>query len=245
MLVKAEEQKNVVGLVRTLFPYLSNVPDIEIAKAVALAKEMGLNPIKKECHFIPFKDRLQVVVSYTEYIKRAEASNKLDGWDVKIDDKCESATITIYRKDWEKPFTWTVYKQEAYKETESWKKMPCFMLRKVAIAQGFRLAFPNETADLPYEEAEITPITETMEHTMEHTKEHIRELERTITDKQRKRLFAIAKEHGVTEEEVKEIIQRYGYESTKDILMKDYEKIIAEIEQQAEKEPDWTEYEEE
>ena len=58
-----------------------------------------------------------------------------------------------------------------------------------------------------------------------------------ISDKQRKRLWAIAKEHGVSEEEIKEIIGRYGYESTKEISWKDYEKIIEEIQAQSEREP--------
>lgn len=60
---------------------------------------------------------------------------------------------------------------------------------------------------------------------------------RVISDKQRKRLWAIAKEHGVSEEEVKEIIARYGYESTKEITIENYDKIIEEIELQSEREP--------
>jgi len=60
---------------------------------------------------------------------------------------------------------------------------------------------------------------------------------KTISDKQRKRLWAIAKEHGVSEEEVKQIIAQYGYESTKEITIENYDKIIEEIELLSEKEP--------
>ena len=60
----------------------------------------------------------------------------------------------------------------------------------------------------------------------------------TISDKQRNRLFAIAKEHGVSNDEIKEIIAKYGYTSTKDIKIEDYDKIIKDIEELSEKEPE-------
>ena len=50
-----------------------------------------------------------------------------------------------------------------------------------------------------------------------------------ITENQRKRLWAIAKKNGVTEDDVKQVISRYGYSATADITMDDYEKIIGEI----------------
>ena len=62
----------------------------------------------------------------------------------------------------------------------------------------------------------------------------------TISEKQRKRLWAIAKKHGLTEEQLKELIAKYGYESTKDIHWKDYNKIIEEIENPSEEDtPDF------
>ena len=50
-----------------------------------------------------------------------------------------------------------------------------------------------------------------------------------ITSKQLKRLFAIASKEGVTNEHAKSIIQSYGFESSKDIFVDDYDKIIEEI----------------
>ena len=46
-----------------------------------------------------------------------------------------------------------------------------------------------------------------------------------ITSKQMQRLFAIAGQHGKTRQEAKDIIVAAGYESSKAILQKDYEKI--------------------
>ena len=39
--------------------------------------------------------------------------------------------------------------------TQFWSKQPRFQLRKVAMAQAFRLAFPDELGGLPYESAEL------------------------------------------------------------------------------------------
>lgn len=52
----------------------------------------------------------------------------------------------------------------------------------------------------------------------------------TISEPQRKRMFAIAGENKVSNDEVKAIVEYYGYESSKDILKKDYEKICGQIE---------------
>jgi hypothetical protein len=48
-----------------------------------------------------------------------------------------------------------------------------------------------------------------------------------ITGPQEKRLWAIAKEKGVSENEVRTIINNHGYEKTSEIQTIDYEKIIA------------------
>lgn len=53
-----------------------------------------------------------------------------------------------------------------------------------------------------------------------------------ISEAQRKRLYALAK--GVSETEVKAIIKEYGYESSKDIQVKDYELICQKVAQKAE-----------
>ena len=166
------DKKKIVEDIRFLFPELENVPSDEIIKAVYLAKHYELDPLKREVYFVPFniydtdpktnrryvkKKTVQLIVSYLEYIKRAERSEKLDGWSVQIKREGTDfvAEVTIWRKDWRQPFVWNVYLSEVKKDTRAWREMPKFMLRKVAIAQAFRIAFPEELAGMPYEEAEI------------------------------------------------------------------------------------------
>jgi len=137
----------------------------------------GLNPLKREIHFIPYwnsgagKYEVKIVVGYEVYLKKAERSGKLNGWKVDIQGSGDDmkAIVTIYRKDWEYPFVHEVYFNEVKqtKKTErgeelspTWAKMPKFMLKKVAIAQAFRLAFPEEIGGLPYIPEEISEIEE-------------------------------------------------------------------------------------
>ncbi len=225
-IAKQEQQQNLVELVRVLFPQLQGVSDLEIAKAIALARRLGLDPLRKEVHLVPFKGSVQLVVSYLEYIKRAERSGKLDGWEVRLgqDQLGEYAEVEIFRKDWKHPLKWRAYLNEVKKDTPNWKTMPLFMLRKTAIAQAFRLAFPEETQELPLEEGEIVEY-ETVEEV------------RTISEAQAKRLWVIAKavgeEVGIgkaeVEKAVREVLNGYGFESTKEIPTALYDEVIESI----------------
>jgi phage recombination protein Bet len=122
----------------------------------------NLNPLKREVHFIPYNGDIRIVVGYEVYLKRAEKSGKLDGWKVDIEGAGSNmkAVVTIHRKDWQKPFTHEVFLLEARQGTPLWMKMPRFMLKKVAIAQAFRLAFPEELGGLPYMPEEVGIETE-------------------------------------------------------------------------------------
>lgn len=117
----------------------------------------NLNPLKREVHFIPYNNDIKIVVGYEVYLKRAERTGKLNGWsvDIKGQGNDMKAVVTINRKDWEKPFTHETYYTEARQSSPIWLKMPRFMLKKVAVAQAFRLAFPEEMGGLPYMPEEI------------------------------------------------------------------------------------------
>lgn len=53
----------------------------------------------------------------------------------------------------------------------------------------------------------------------------------TITEKQAKRLFAIAKSKGIDETLLQRIVANYGYKRSLDINMSDYDKIVKEVEE--------------
>lgn len=140
--------------------------DKELFMFLNIAKSYGLNPAKREVHFVKYGNNPgQTIVGYESYLKRAEATGKLDGWDCHIEinptTKKRIAKITIHRKDRSKPFTWEVDEDEFNRQQSTWKAMPNFMLKKVCIAQGFRLCFPDEVGGMPYIPEELPQTAQT------------------------------------------------------------------------------------
>lgn len=147
----------------------------ETKQFVNVAKAFNLNPFKREIYAIPYdksvmrdgkwvKERqLSIITGYEVYLKRAERTDKLDGWEVKTEgeDDAMKAIITIHRKDWKHPFHHEVYFTEVAKKDRDgksqsmWKTMPKFMLKKVCVAQAFRMAFPDEFGGMPYTADEL------------------------------------------------------------------------------------------
>lgn len=141
------------------------------------------------------KVTLSVIVGYQEFIKRAERTGLLNSWRVDIEGDVVKevvtkqmngkngtyqkdavvlhgdmkAVITIWRKDWTNPFVHEVYLEEYAQPNEMWATKPKTMLKKVAITQGFRMAFPleicagaygaEEIAASPIQEVEYTVVT--------------------------------------------------------------------------------------
>ncbi len=226
-----------------------NATDKELFMFMGIAKSYGLNPWKREIHFIKYGTSPgQTVVGYETYIKRAEKTGVLDGWECSTDGK--KAFVTIHRKDRSKPFKWEVDFAEFNTGQSTWKKMPGFMLKKVAIAQAFRLCFPEDLGGLPYMPEEIAGGTSEQLPTSEPTASESQvtqqvddipefnppptgpgtptEIKETISDAQRKRFYAIYKKYGKTDEETKAYLYvAYGIEHSVDILKKDYDKICA------------------
>ena len=149
------------------------IPEKYQTQFIELCKAFSLNPFKRECYAVGYGDKYNIITGYEVYIKRAERTCKLDGWkvDVKGTFPNMSATITIYRKDWKMPFEHTVLFSEAKQNSPIWQKQPTFMLKKVAIAQGFRLCFPDELGGMPYTSDELPEIERniTNEATVLHT----------------------------------------------------------------------------
>lgn len=137
-----------------LFTSDTKLNDRQKSMFMQLAIRNQLDPFKREIYAIPFGSNFNIVTGYQVYIQRAESTGLLDGWDCNplTNDKGElvGATITIYRKDFKYPFKWEVALAEFHKEQSNWKTMPEFMIKKVCIGQGFRLAFPNELGGMPY-----------------------------------------------------------------------------------------------
>ncbi|MCQ2053179.1 MAG: phage recombination protein Bet [archaeon] len=117
----------------------------------------GLNPIKKEVYGVPYGDKFNIIVGYESYIKRAERSGLLSGWKVETvgTGNDMKAVITINRKDWNAPFVHEVDFSEYNTNQNLWKTKPKTMIKKVAIAQGFRMCFSETLGGMPYTADEL------------------------------------------------------------------------------------------
>jgi len=147
----------------------SNLTKLEVQQFVEISIAFGLNPFKREIYASKFLDKFSIIVGYETYIKRAERSGILAGWKVTTDgqmsndsNKCTlKAIIQIHRKDWPNPFEHEVLFNEYVQRKKDgtpnrfWAEKPITMIKKVAIAQGFRLCFSDELGGLPYTKEEI------------------------------------------------------------------------------------------
>lgn len=139
----------------------AQLTDKEKMQFISIAKAYQLNPFKKEIYCIAYgqgeRRKLSLITGYEVYLKRAERTGKLDGWKVAFVSNGQDmkASIEIHRKDWKMPLTHEVYLSEYQQDTAIWKNKPRTMLKKVAMAQGFRLAFPDELGGIPYDASEI------------------------------------------------------------------------------------------
>ena len=138
--------------------------DKELFLALGVIQSLNLNPHTREVHLVKYKntDKLSIIVGYEVYLKRAERSGLLDGWECGITEDKAKAWVKIHRKDQSVPFYWEVEISDFDKKQATWKSMFSFMAKKVAIAQGFRLCFLDELGGMPYtqEEHQVFNMTE-------------------------------------------------------------------------------------
>lgn len=151
----------------TAFGLASQLTQEEKLQFIEVAQAFRLNPFRREIHVAVYGEgeyrRMSIVVGYQVYLDRAERTGQLDGWRAWVEGQGEDmkALVEIHRKDWRSPFVHEVYWKEAVQRkrdgqpTSFWTKMPKFQLKKVAISQGFRLAFPSELGGMPYDPAEL------------------------------------------------------------------------------------------
>jgi phage recombination protein Bet len=143
--------------------------DSEKRQFFEIAQAFGLNPFKREIYCAKYGEgqyaKLSIIVGYETYIKRAERSGALDGWQVVTEGSVKAndlrAVITIHRNDRKFPFVHEVHYSEYVQKTKEgkvnkfWDEKPFTMIKKVAIAQGFRMCFSDELGGMPYTSDEV------------------------------------------------------------------------------------------
>ena len=153
--------------VRNLISTDPSVTDKEIALFMQLCKYQSLNPFTREAYLIKYGTYpASMVVGKEVFTKRAEKNPDFDGYEITdnyiagMDLSKFEVTCKIFRKNIKHAIIVTVNYTE-YAGTDSkgninrmWRSKPRTMLRKVALMQGLREAFPTALGGL-YEEHEL------------------------------------------------------------------------------------------
>lgn len=161
--VGGQEVKLSFNIVRNyLTKGCKNVPDSDVVQFIQICRFNTLNPFLGEAYLVKYDERTpaQMVVSKEALLKRAEANEHYKGFKAGIIVKKGDGTeyregsfkmpeeiiiggwAEVYRDDREVPVKAAVAFSEYNKGQSTWKGMPGTMIRKVALAQALREAFP-------------------------------------------------------------------------------------------------------
>lgn len=170
----------------------AEVTNQELVMFVNLCKFQKLNPFLNEAYLIKFKNApAQIIVSKEAFMKRAEAHPKYQGMEAGIivdrngelveiegavklqDDKLIGGWCKVYRDDRKMPITTKISLSEFSKGQSTWNQMPLNMIRKTAIVNALREAFP-ESLNALYTEEEAPAQASNVDHSQQ-VKEEINE----------------------------------------------------------------------
>lgn len=151
-----------------------NVSDQEVVMFIQLCKYQKLNPFLNEAYLVKFGSKpAQIIVSKEAFMKRAEAHEQYNGMMAGIiveregelvdlegaiklkDDKLVGGWAEVYRKDRSTPVTVKISYDEFSKGQATWKSMPMNMIRKTAVVNALREAFPDNVGAMYTEEEEL------------------------------------------------------------------------------------------
>lgn len=164
-----------------------NITDQEVTMFMALCKYQKLNPFLREAYLIKFGNEPATIITGKEvFTKRASKIEKCAGWNAGVatinaigelikrpgtlvlpGETLVGGWCTVYRHDWTQPMENEVSLSEyiRYKKDgtpmSNWKSMPGTMIRKVAIVQALRDAFPEDfqgmydSAEMPVDSAKL------------------------------------------------------------------------------------------
>ena len=159
-----------------LVPSDSKITDPEIGFFLQMCKFQKLNPFMKEIYIVKYGNYpAAFIIAKDTFLKRAKKNDTYQGHTVGISDDGKSAWAEVFIKDFEKPIRVDVELEEYIQlkdgqPNKMWKAKPKTMLKKVALVQVLREAFPQDLGGL-YDQSE-----------MDDTDEVIKEANATVTN---------------------------------------------------------------
>ncbi|MEJ6348809.1 phage recombination protein Bet [Holzapfeliella sp. He02] len=150
------------SIVRKMITTDPNVTNVEISTFIAMAKSMELNPFVNDIYLIKYgTNPAQFVISKDAFLKKANRNSDYDGFKAGLivqrnneivytegaftldTDRILGAWAEVYRKSINQPTKVEISRKEFGKNQSTWKSMPGNMLRKTALVNALREAFPD------------------------------------------------------------------------------------------------------
>lgn len=144
----------------------------QVGQALSLIKGRNLNPLANEVYIVAYKNRnggteFSLIVSKEAFMKRANQNPNYKGFEAGIVVLDETGVMTerkgmlklptdtlvggwarVYRKDFDVPVEIFVSMEEYNKKQSTWNAMPATMIRKVALVNALREAFPEDLGNM-------------------------------------------------------------------------------------------------
>ena len=168
------------------------VTDQDLTQFISICKYNQLNPFLNEAYLVKFGQQpAQMIVSKEALMKRAEACETYEGFKAGIiiqrgedvvesegcfmlpNDQLVGAWAEVHRTDRKFPTIAKVSLKEYDKKQSTWNEKPSTMLRKVALVQALREAFPTQLGAMYVQEEQNTVIDTPHEDVTNKIKEEI------------------------------------------------------------------------
>ena len=144
----------------------------QIGQALSLIQGSNLNPLANEVYIVAYKTKsggaeFSLIVSKAAFLKRAAQNPNYEGFEagvVTIDDEgvmherkgalmlpgdnLVGGWARVYRKNFKVPVEIFVSREEYDKKQSTWNAMPATMIRKTALVNALREAFPEDLSNM-------------------------------------------------------------------------------------------------
>lgn len=144
----------------------------QVGQALSLIKGRNLNPLLNEVYIVAYKKKnggaeFSLIVSKEAFLKRAAQNPNYEGFEagvVVVDDSGDMVErkgalllpndtlvggwARVYRKNFKVPVEVFVSREEYDKKQSTWNAMPATMIRKTALVNALREAFPEDLGNM-------------------------------------------------------------------------------------------------
>lgn len=144
----------------------------QVGQALSLIKGRNLNPLANEVYIVAYKKKtggteFSLIVSKEAFLKRAAQCKDYEGFEagvVAVDsdgvmherkgaillpgDTLIGGWARVYRKNFKVPVEIFVSRDEYDKKQSTWNAMPATMIRKTALVNALREAFPEDLGNM-------------------------------------------------------------------------------------------------